>query len=394
MSQITFHNELDPKMNKFGLQEIRIRMTQARKHKRFNVGYAIKKTEWNAEAQQVSKAHNLYIIINAAIKTKRQEIEEEYLKSIPLKQHITLSQLYRKAKSDILGISYIAYYQDYVTTKVPNGGTEIAFLSVLNKLKTFIKNKDLHFEEITFEFIQQFLHHLQQIGNSTNTVHNNFKTVRSIYNHAVKERKFTPTFVSPFYGHDVKRKKVVRNKLDATEIERLENLEIKPNIQKYHAKNFFLLSYYLLGVRSSSMIKMKWENIVGDRCLYQPAKGQSMQNVKIGKKAREILDIYEAKHKTKPDKNEYIFNFMRGCKNLKGKDLIKKISAINTNINNQLAEISAELQLNKKITTHVARHSFAYNARIKSNSSVVVTEAYFESEDNSDADNLSSLMFD
>ncbi len=404
MAAITFKIELDSKVKKTDLQEIRIRITQNRKHKRFNVGYAINIKHWNAEKQQVRTSHPLATIINAAISTKVMELEKEYLQSIPTQYPITIQQLYKKAKSDILGISYLDYYQAYID-KMPNASTAMGFQKVLNKLKTFLNGKDLHFVEITFEFIQDFLSYLKSLDNSQNTIHHNFKTLRSIYNHAVKERRFTPAFVSPFYGQDVNRKKVKRQKLDSDEISRFENYEVREGIQKFHAKNFFLLSYYLLGVRSSSMIMMRWSNIVGDRCIYQPAKGQDMQNVKISKKAQEILEFYKKQYAKQPVQSDFIFPFMRGLK-LEGKELVMKISAINTNINNQLKEISIELGLNKKITTHVARHSFAYNARIKSDndiyavkkalghSSIVITEAYFEAEENNDSDKLNDLMFD
>lgn len=405
MSQISFHVEINDKPNKLGFHEIRIRMTQNRKHRRFNVGFAIKSAEWNTKTEQVSKSHKLYTIINAAIQTKLSEIQATFLKSVPTKQPLTINQLYQKAKSDILGISFITYFEKFVE-RTTNAATKIAYTSILSKLKNYLNNKDLLFAEIDYEFVERWLRHLRNSPNKPNTIHHNFKTLRSVYNHAVKERQFTPSFVSPFYGHEVKQQKVKRNKLDANEIARLENLEIKTGIQKFHAKNFFLLSYYLLGVRSSSMIKMKWGNIIADRCIYIPAKGQNKQNVKINPKAKAILDYYMEQYQDKrPSVDDYIFGFMKGHGKLKGVLLVKKISAINSNINNQLADISVELQLDKKITTHVARHSFAYNARIKSgndiyavkkalgHSSIVITEAYFDAEENIDSDNLSDLMF-
>ena len=96
---------------------------------------------------------------------------------------------------------------------------------------------------------------------------------------------------------------------------------------------------------------------------------------------------------------------MKGCEKLTGKELLRKISAINSNINNQLAELSVELDFDKKITTHVARHSFAYNVRRKSNNDIYAvqkalkhsftftTEAYFDAKEEENSDNLAKLMF-
>ena len=404
MSAISFHVEINDKPNKLGLHEIRIRMTQNRKHKRFNVGFAIKSSEWNSKTEQVSKAHSLYTIINAAISSKKIELETEYLKSIPTKSVATMNQIYNSAKSKILGESYIEFYKDYVS-KIPNAGTALAFNSVLSKFTKFINSEELHFEELTFELIKDFISHLKKIGNGQNTIHNNIKTLRSIYNHAIKERRFIPKFVSPFYGHNIQKKKVRRNKLDTFEISSFEKLTPKENTTKFHAHKFFLLCYYLMGVRVSSMVLMKWKNVDGDRMVYTLAKGQGEQNTFISSKAMEILNYYKAQYAKKPIPNDYIFPFMKGCEKLTGKELVKKISAINTNINNQLAELSVELSLEKKITTHVARHSFAYNARKKSgndiyavqkalkHSSIVTTEAYFDAEEQDDSDNLAKLMF-
>lgn len=402
-SSITFTPELHHRANELGLHALMIRMTQNRKHKRKEIGYDIEKKHWNIKKKQVRNSHPLHAIINAAIKSKMQELEIKYLKSIPLSETITLDLIAQKAKKDILGLSYTEYYANYINTEVKNGNTASGMGAVLNKLCRY--KKEVFFHEITLKFLADFQEHLRtDLGNNDTTVSLNMSYMKLVYNFALGKGVYIPNGISPFWNMAMKKAKYSRTKLSTEIIEQIQHVDLSHRVEAVnHARNIFCLCYYLLGVRISSMISMKWQNIQGNRCVYSAAKGEKKMDAIITTKAKEILDKYR-KPDLKPD--DFIFPFLEPGTIVDYSDeftLLMKVKVKRININ--LKTVGKTLGLDIKITTHVARSSFAYNARKLSggdiyavqkalgHGSISTTEKYFSSDETIEADGLANLMF-
>lgn len=402
-SSISFTPELHHRANELGLHALMIRMTQNRKHKRREIGYDIEKKYWNIKKKQVRSSHPLHAIINAAIKSKLQELEIEYLKAIPISETITLNLITQKAKKDILGLSFIDYYDSYINNEVKNGNTASGMIAVLNKIRRY--RTELFFDDIDLKFLADFQGHLRNdLSNNDTTISLNMSYLRLVYNFAVGKGLYVPKGVSPFYNMAIKKAKFARTKLSTEVIEQIQQVDVSHRVEAVnHARNIFCLCYYLLGVRISSMISMKWQNIQGNRCVYFAAKGEKKMDAIITKKAQEILDQY-LKPESKP--SDFIFPFLEPGTVVDYSNefaLLMKIKVKRVNIN--LKTIGKILDLEIKITTHVARSSFAYNARKLSggdiyavqkalgHSSISTTEKYFSSDETIEADNLANLMF-
>lgn len=400
---ISFTPELHHRANELGLHALMIRMTQNRKHKRREIGYDIEKKYWNIKKKQVRSSHPLHAIINAAIKSKMQELEIEYLKAIPSKETISLNTIYPKAQKDTLSKSYTDYYANYLKKSVKNGHTAAGLGTVLNKLLRF--KGEVFFDDINLKFIVEFQNYLKNVlGNNDTTVSYNIFCIRLVYNFAVADEVYIPNGLSPFWNIILKKSKYSRTKLSTDTIEQIFQVDVSDRLEAVnHSRNIFCLCYYLLGIRISSMISMKWQNIQGNRCVYFAAKGEKKMDAIITKNAQYILDQYR-KPDSKPD--DFIFPFLEAGTIVNYSDeFTTRIKVIIKRINNNLKIIKDILDLDVKITTHVARSSFAYNARKLSggdiyavqkalgHSSISTTEKYFSSDETIEADNLANLMF-
>lgn len=404
MPKITFTPELHHRQNQKGLHAILIRMTQNRKHKRKELGFDIEKRHWNINKKQVRSSHPLHAVINAAIKSEIQKLESEYLKTIPLKHHATMEQISNKATDDILSKSFTKYFKDYIN-ELKNGNTANSMSSAYNKLCRY--KSDVTFDELDLKFIANYKEHLKKVLlNNDTTIALDLSYLRLVYNKALKAGFYEPAGISPFWNMTLKKAKYTRTKLSTEQIEQIQNLNLSKESEAInHARNIFLICYYLLGIRVSSMITMRWTNIKGNRCMYSAAKGEKKMDVIINKKAQDILEQY-----LKPDSQptDFIFPFLEPNTILEHDSpafaLLMKIKVKRINIH--LSKISKILGIELKISTHVARSSFAYNARKISNndiyavqkalghSSISTTERYFSSDETIEADNLSGLMFD
>lgn len=400
MSAITFTVEIDPKEKKTGTHEIRIRMTQNRKHKRFNLGYAIEKKFWNESEKKVRSNHPLSQILNAAIKSRISDLEKEYLISIVKNENITQEQIISKVKREVQGADFIEYFRNYIK-KFTNGNTIENLTTVCNKLSRF--RSSLAFGELNYDFLQKFEQHLRNdLKNNSRTVAINIRIMSSVYNFAISKQHYVPNAVSPFFKYKLKTSKVKREKLKEIDIEKIENLNIEEGTIKFHARNVFLLCYYLLGVRASSMIKMRWHHIQGNRCVYDAVKGQKAMDIIIPTRIEPILNYYKQFQK-EPD--DYILPYLdKSLVENEGKAFKTRIKGIVNIINKQLRKIQKDIESEVKITTHIARHSLAYNSRRKTgdiyavqkalgHSSILITEMYFGTDDAIEADELSKTMF-
>jgi hypothetical protein len=235
MSDITFHCELDPYEKKDGTHTIQIRITQLRKKRRISSGISVSATNWNANKEEVRKSDKLYAQKNAALHSKILQLQHEYLKVTASKRVATAAGLISKVRREVLGDSYLDYSARRIAQqKSPH--TRKAQNSIIDKLREYLgARRDLLFMEIDFDFLSGYIRHLENLGNGPNTIHANFKTLKAIYNHAVKAGHFEPDRISPFVRFSLKKEKSKRAKLSEKDILAMERLTIRPGINKFHA---------------------------------------------------------------------------------------------------------------------------------------------------------------
>jgi len=161
---------------------------------------------------------------------------------------------------------------------------------------------------------------------------------------------------------------------------------------------------------------LKWINISGGRLSYYMGKTGKERSLKLLPQALNILKIYEA---TKEQDSDYIFPFLDNkaeySKLISPEDfqrakpdlialLFKKIESRITICNKGLKELAKQAKINKKLTNHIARHSFADIARKKNipiydiskllgHSKTSITERYLSSFDLESQDSAHESVF-
>jgi integrase len=95
---------------------------------------------------------------------------------------------------------------------------------------------------------------------------NVFVMIRLLYNNAISkkivDRKFYP------FGKDkvkIKYPQSIKIGLDENEIRKIQELHLKQGSDIWHTRNVFLFSFYLAGARISDVLRMRWNDIVGER---------------------------------------------------------------------------------------------------------------------------------
>jgi len=239
------------------------------------------------------------------------------------------------------------------------------YTMVLNRMRLYLKKKDLTYKELTVQFLTQYEIYLKKEELQTNSIHNHFKTIRAIYYQAIKEEIITVE-KNPFFAFKLKLDKnnVKKEKLSLEELEVITKLDLEKGEALWHTRNYFLFSFNVAGIRIGDLIQLKWEHITeGDRLEYNMDKTGRFKSLQLSPKAQEILAYYKSKN-SKP--SDYIFGLLDN--DIDEKDrlyLYNQIGSWTAYINSNLKKIANKAKINKKISTHVSRHSFAQIARVK-----------------------------
>jgi len=113
-------------------------------------------------------------------------------------------------------------------------------------------------------------------------------------------------------------------------------------------------------LRVSDILMLKWKDFDGERILMQTKKTSTVVSIKLPPRALEILKEYE-KDNVKP--LDYIFPFLNDGEDYSDKKkLYNKISSATAYTNGDLKDITKIIGLEKRVSFHTARHTFATRA--------------------------------
>ncbi|GGD64427.1 integrase [Emticicia aquatilis] len=354
---------LRKKKNKEGTFPLALRITKDRKTSFIHLGYNLNEDDWDEVKQRVKKSHPNSVRLNNYILKKLSEANDHsleletqrnYVSSQSVKQKIkpsAASTFFPQAELYLQRLKEAGKYNQYTSDK-PR----------VKHFKEFIK-QDIAFQDITVSLLERFQNHVKsKLNLSERSAINHIVVMRSIFSFAIKEGVVDEKYY-PFGKGKMKIKFPESTKvgLNAEEIERLENVELSGAAN--HARNLFLFSYYFAGVRISDVLRLRWSDFQNDRLHYSMGKNQKVGSLKIPDKADTILKQYEA---FKENKDDFVFPELKGV-NLDNKFVTQRTIAFKTSALDKClkTQVAPAAEIDKKLTMHIARHSFAQMANEK-----------------------------
>jgi integrase len=268
----------------------------------------------------------------------------------------------------------------------------------LESLKLFSGKSELMFDEINLNFLSSYESNLKKEGKAQTTIHGLIKNIKALFNKAIQQGIIDQS-LNPFKVYKVKLGKPSKDRLNESEVHKIEELVFNDKMFVSKVRDAFLFSYYNAGIRISDILLMTWDNIHNDRLVYKMYKTNKVHSMKLKDKPLAILDKYRKMG------SSFIFPFFSDRYDYTDPMYLhKQISSKTTMFNRYLKEIATAAKISKKITTHTARHSFADIARQKTDniynlsktlghSSLKVTEAYLASFDEKAVDDTLDSVF-
>ncbi|MEA4917121.1 site-specific integrase [Proteiniphilum sp.] len=237
-----------------------------------------------------------------------------------------------------------------------NSHTASNYESVVNKLTMYLGNNGEKFSlyNITQEWVEGYIEWLKERHpDKPQTVDFYFRGFRALYNKAIKMKKFRKQCgLNPFFGLSIKKTKTHKRALSSEFLKRLLNPKLKASLQDNWVKtlDILLFSLYCRGMVFQDIYDLTWAMVDHDwQIHYHRSKTGQYICFYIPDEVREIMLRYQRPH------NRYVFPFLRETAN--GHLLCEK-SALRR-INRHLNAIGRLLDIPCKLTTYVARHTWA-----------------------------------
>ena len=388
---ITYNFTLAPKENRKGEKSIIISLIKDRKNTSLSIGKTCKEKDWSFETSRVKKSHPNHSNINKFIDRRVKiidEIVDEYDKNGIF---FTLTDLISKIKTTSgqkLTLTYTKFHERVIEdlNKADKIGTAKVEKDTLNSLQRFFNKKEIGFNEIDYSALKKFETYCVARGNKQSSVAIRMRTLRSVFNQAIKSQIITEKQY-PFKQYKISQLKESGKKeyLNEGEIELLKTYDAKE--EKYaFAKDMFLFSYYSRGINFLDLIKLEKSNLNGERISYIRSKTGVSVSFKMNEYTCDILEKYGSTEDSK-----YLFNILNteNPTQVYLKNRSKKV--LTYYVNQQLKEIMKELEINKNISYYCARHSFATVLKFNNISIETIREALGQKDIKSTMSYLNTL---
>jgi site-specific recombinase XerD len=373
-----------------GTCPVNIRVTANRRTKQVATKVYVHERDWNPNKQQIRASHDLADAFNAKIRTVLNEARELALDAVSA-DAVMLS--IKKGSGAV--IRDLDAYVEELTQR--DKEWERKKYGVLRGKLIDCFGDGLTWEQLDRSALVKFEARLRdRRGNKPNTIRNEMKRFRRLFKRALADRTVRAD-QDPFLAYKLpKSEETNRRKLSASEIARLESVELTAGSAKCLARDAFLLSYYGGGIRLGDLCRLTRGNLVDGRVVYQMSKTNQVVSQKLPERAVSILARYQG---------EYLLPILGPGDWSDAVRVKRRINSRNVVVNLNLKKVAKLAGVDPDgLSMHVARHSFADRARTSGgdlyaiskalgHSDLKTTEIYLKSFDQDAVDALTDGMW-
>ena len=236
-------------------------------------------------------------------------------------------------------------------------GTAITYQCALKSLQNFYSKSKLPLESITIKFLQTYERWMLENGNSLTTVGFYLRNLRAIMNSMLDNNK-QKMDEYPFgpRKYIIPTKKNSKRALSNEDLKKLVGYQPDEQEEKY--LSFWLFMYLANGMNPTNMVRLKYKDLRSDRIVFlrEKTKRTNRESTLIEVHLNPVLKEIIEKWGNYPDPDNYIFPVLNDVTSAaRAKKIITQFVK---QINKYMRRIGKKLEIDKQITTYVARHSF------------------------------------
>ncbi len=350
---------------KDGRYPIAIRLTHNKKVKYIFTGYSALEREWHGKyPTYLNNKYPNQKELNQYLFQQYSKVNSQLLKFEQTGKPYTVYDLHSKTINKPSPTTLFKFTENLIDklTRSDRIGSAENYRTALNVVKRFSNGKDFHFEDLNYKWLTDFEAYHYSRGNSPVSLSVYLRSVRSLFNKAIMHGIVDESYY-PFGRNKYRIPKGPSQKraISKEDIIKIENLNLQINSPMWHATNYFLFSFYTMGMNWSDMAHLQLKNIVNGRIDYIRLKTKRKTvkafSIKINSKIQDILSFYNVGKV--PD--DFVFPIIKrtGSPIIIREDIKNRLRRYNKN----LERIGILCGIEEKLTSYVSRHSWATIAK-------------------------------
>ncbi|MBS1595820.1 MAG: site-specific integrase [Bacteroidetes bacterium] len=347
-----------------GTFAVLLRITHHRTSSQITTGIFIPEKDWDSKERKIKSTYrgteSVTRLNNQLQKKKTEAIDAiTRLDELGTLDSYSVTQLksHLERKSD--GSSFFQYADTVIEEleKANRIGNARIYRDTMNVLKSFVNKRPIAFRDINHAFLLRFEAEHYSKGNSANGLSVYLRTVRALFNRAIKESIISQELY-PFKQYQIPSTKTRKRAISPEAIKLIVGVSLDPDHPLFHTRNYFLLSFYMRGMPFTDLIHLKVSNIIDGRIHYQRQKTDKPYSIKITPQIQELLDIYLVGKK----RDDFIFPVIDRT-DIEGQ--YKDVVWARKRYNKKLPKLAELCGIQEHLTSYVSRHSFATIAKNK-----------------------------
>jgi len=380
-----------------------IRISHNRRNISIPLGYSLPEKDWNENTKEVKSSFrgvSNVTRLNKLIQQKKinaMDIINQLQDSGEI-ENLTIKEIKSRIVARSSDATFLKFTEELISELKQAGrfGYAKSINDTLQVVKKFKNEKDFTFKQLDYKFLDQFESACRGQGMKINSIAVFMRTIKMIYNRSIKAG-IVKRELYPFTGYKIKTTKTKKRAVRREVIETIEKLELQESTRIWHSKNYFLFSFYAMGINFADLARLKMSNIVEGRLEFTRQKTKKHYSIKINEPIQNILNLYVVNK----NENDFIFPIISrgGNSELEYRDVTEK-----RRIHNKLLkEIATLCGIESNLTSYVARHSWATIAKRKGvpvaaisegmgHGDVKTTEIYLDSFDKEVLDDYNDLI--
>ncbi len=331
-----------------------------------SIGESATTDQWDDEKNIPTTKHPDYKSLLLKVEERRSQAVQAKVDLEHEKRYYSIEELVEKIKGSDKYYSFNEFTEKLISKMIKSGGIGNArvYQNTLNVFKDFMDDKDIDFKALNYKKIKEFEEYLYSKDRKINTISVHLRTLRAIYNRAIKE-KLVRKELYPFEDIKIRSEETQKLAITKEEIDKIRDLDLSNDKELEKARDYFMFSFYMRGMSFVDIAYLKVKNINNDRLNYTRKKTRQKFSIKINDRAWQIIHKYSDLN----DPDSYIFPIIQR----KGNEFLDYRNAMRLT-NKKLKIIGDKVDLTKPLTTYVSRHSWATIAKRKGISIAVISE--------------------
>ena len=320
--------------------------------------------QWNFEKEIPSNKHPQAKELRSLIKKKKNAAEKTIIELDGIGKPYTVEDIAEKLDLVKSSTSFTDYCDKLVghLKRAEKFGNARAYSDAKSAFVKFNKGKDIDLKNLTARKLHQFEGYMEEKGLRVNSISVYLRTIRAIYNKAIKEELVNEKYY-PFKNFKIKKEATKKRALSKENIKAISELELSDRKEIELARDVFLFSFYNRGMSFVDICYITNKAASNGRIEYRRKKTKQTFSIKITDRTREIFSKYKS-----DNEEDYLFPILKHD---------HEYTSYRTGIrllNKRLKIIGDMMELDIPLTSYVARHSWATIAKHSGVSTAIISE--------------------